>query len=315
MALTPEQVLNKQFQTTQFRKGYDERDVDDFLDEIVAELRSIIAQRDDFKTQLDDCRAGRGLPPVADPDTAAATASGQAEPVDTAEHEQAQARLEELRNEIASAQNQLGEVNAQIAQAQQEAAAAAEGAATVGGAPDEASGSSVVTPAVVGGVAGMGAAGLIELAQRVHDEHVAKGQARHDELLAEAQARHDDLLATGQSRHDELVGSAQTRHDELVGTAQARHDELLAEARERSSGMVAEAQSKREQVLGSLLEEQRALEGKLEALRGYERTYRAELRKYFQGKLAELDGATGEATSDEPLAGEGADGSDGDAES
>ncbi|MEP6651257.1 MAG: DivIVA domain-containing protein, partial [Lapillicoccus sp.] len=28
MALTPEQILNKHFQTTQFRKGYDERDVD-----------------------------------------------------------------------------------------------------------------------------------------------------------------------------------------------------------------------------------------------------------------------------------------------
>ena len=40
MALTPEQVLNKHFQTTQFRKGYDERDVDDFLDEIVAETVS-----------------------------------------------------------------------------------------------------------------------------------------------------------------------------------------------------------------------------------------------------------------------------------
>ena len=61
MALTPEQVLNKHFQTTQFRKGYDERDVDDFLDEIVAEMRSLLAQRDDYKQQLADCRAGRGM--------------------------------------------------------------------------------------------------------------------------------------------------------------------------------------------------------------------------------------------------------------
>ncbi|HEU4999407.1 MAG TPA: DivIVA domain-containing protein, partial [Lapillicoccus sp.] len=38
MALTPEQILNKHFQTTQFRKGYDERDVDDFLDDVVAEM-------------------------------------------------------------------------------------------------------------------------------------------------------------------------------------------------------------------------------------------------------------------------------------
>ena len=45
MALTPEQILNKHFQTTQFRKGYDERDVDDFLDDVVAEMRALTAQR------------------------------------------------------------------------------------------------------------------------------------------------------------------------------------------------------------------------------------------------------------------------------
>ena len=65
MALTPEDILNKQFQSTQFRKGYDEREVDDFLDEIVAEMRSLIAQRDDYLQQLNDCRAGRGLPAAA----------------------------------------------------------------------------------------------------------------------------------------------------------------------------------------------------------------------------------------------------------
>ncbi len=59
MALTPEQVLNKHFQTTQFRRGYEERDVDDFLDEIVAEMRSLIEQRDDYLKQLNDCRASK----------------------------------------------------------------------------------------------------------------------------------------------------------------------------------------------------------------------------------------------------------------
>src|SRR6476661_2991888 len=57
MALTPEQILNKHFQTTQFRKGYDERDVDDFLDDVVAEMRALTAQRDDFKHQFEECQA------------------------------------------------------------------------------------------------------------------------------------------------------------------------------------------------------------------------------------------------------------------
>ncbi len=57
MALTPEQILNKHFQTTQFRKGYDERDVDDFLDDVVAEMRALTAQRDDYKHQFEECQS------------------------------------------------------------------------------------------------------------------------------------------------------------------------------------------------------------------------------------------------------------------
>jgi DivIVA domain-containing protein len=49
MPLTPEDVLNKTFGTTQFRRGYDEREVDDFLDEVVAAMRRLTAD-------LENCR-------------------------------------------------------------------------------------------------------------------------------------------------------------------------------------------------------------------------------------------------------------------
>ena len=35
MALTPEDVVNKRFQHVKFRDGYDQDEVDDFLDEVV----------------------------------------------------------------------------------------------------------------------------------------------------------------------------------------------------------------------------------------------------------------------------------------
>src|SRR6185312_6075511 len=60
MALTPEDVLNKNFTATQFRRGYDEQEVDDFLDEVVAELRRLTQERDDLATQLAECRKGKG---------------------------------------------------------------------------------------------------------------------------------------------------------------------------------------------------------------------------------------------------------------
>ena len=64
MALSPDDVLNKTFTTTQFRRGYDEREVDDFLDDIVVEMRRASKDVEELRGQLDDCREGRGLEPL-----------------------------------------------------------------------------------------------------------------------------------------------------------------------------------------------------------------------------------------------------------
>ena len=57
MALTPEDVVNKRFQQTKFREGYDQDEVDDFLDEIVVELRRLTAENDELKTKLEAAEA------------------------------------------------------------------------------------------------------------------------------------------------------------------------------------------------------------------------------------------------------------------
>src|SRR4051794_15318265 len=43
MPLTPEDVQKKQFSTVRFKEGYDEEEVDAFLDEVEAELRRLLA--------------------------------------------------------------------------------------------------------------------------------------------------------------------------------------------------------------------------------------------------------------------------------
>lgn len=56
MALTPEDVVNKRFQPTKFREGYDQDEVDDFLDEIVVELRRLTGENEELRRRL----AGQG---------------------------------------------------------------------------------------------------------------------------------------------------------------------------------------------------------------------------------------------------------------
>ena len=52
MALTPEDVVNKRFQPTKFREGYDQDEVDDFLDEIVVELRRLTGENEALRSRL-----------------------------------------------------------------------------------------------------------------------------------------------------------------------------------------------------------------------------------------------------------------------
>ena len=49
MALLPEDILSKRFLTTKFREGYDQDEVDDFLDEVVLEFRRVVTETQDLK--------------------------------------------------------------------------------------------------------------------------------------------------------------------------------------------------------------------------------------------------------------------------
>lgn len=50
--LTADDVLNKKFQSTKFREGYDQDEVDDFLDEVVATLQKSQADKDELAGRL-----------------------------------------------------------------------------------------------------------------------------------------------------------------------------------------------------------------------------------------------------------------------
>ena len=68
MALTWEDVVNKEFQLTKFREGYDREEVEDFLDEVVEELKRLTEVNARLSAELEDCRAGAPAVDQAEPD-------------------------------------------------------------------------------------------------------------------------------------------------------------------------------------------------------------------------------------------------------
>jgi len=185
MALTPEDVVTKQFQHVRFKEGFDPDEVDDFLDEIVVEWRKTIAENDELKARV----AGGG-------DEAAAAAPA-------ASSEELQAR----DNEIAELKARIAELEA-APQAQPEA-----------GAEETPAPVSAAAPAAGGAAA---SAGIIELAQRLHDEHVAEGQAQRDKLISDAQAQATAIVSEAEAKgRDEMA-----RLDSERATLETRISEL-----------------------------------------------------------------------------------------
>ena len=80
--LTTEDVLNKKFQYVKFREGYDQDEVDDFLDEVAHTVSQLTAERDELAARLRDFQQGGGMPaaPVEAPSTDAGLLQAATDP-------------------------------------------------------------------------------------------------------------------------------------------------------------------------------------------------------------------------------------------
>src|SRR5215216_7979708 len=70
MPLTPEDVSNKRFTPVRLREGYDMGEVDQFLDEVEAELARLTKENDDLRAKLSAAQTGGGATFQDNPPTA-----------------------------------------------------------------------------------------------------------------------------------------------------------------------------------------------------------------------------------------------------
>src|SRR5690625_2616742 len=166
--LTADDVLNKKFQPTKFREGYDQDEVDDFLDEVVNTLRVVGSENEELKAKLEAAErrvaelSSGGAPAAQDAAEAPAEQTAQFSPVTS----------QEDTSEVEETPTDQGEETAEADEAPAtEQAPSSQEAGTTGG--DE--------PA--------SATGLLQLAQRLHDEYVCNRCASCSSQGADARAR------------------------------------------------------------------------------------------------------------------------------
>jgi DivIVA domain-containing protein len=190
MALTPEDVVNKRFQPTKFREGYDQDEVDDFLDEVVVELRRLVQENEELRQRL-----------VA-----------------------GESRISELQR---SGGGQAPESEDVVEEAP--VAAPAAPAEPVVPAPVAAV---VPTPAPAASYDAddetRDTTNLLQLARRLHEEHVREGIEKRDSLIAEAHATAARLLAEAEAEQRAQITTLEEERSVLEG----RIDELRVFERE-----------------------------------------------------------------------------------
>ena len=316
MPLHPDDVVRKTFRTTALRRGYDEDEVDTFLEEVVVELRRLRRQVDEDQAEIDRLQRefAAGAPAqlaveerqleqvrrerealaaeLRDADQRIAQAkedAAQAQADRDARLEEIQARLDEDLTVLKKRARDAREEARQLAEeahleersladriAALRADAAAAAAAELG--PDLVN--ELLAELQVDEPGGPLAylRVIAALAETVRRDHFERGRLEAEQIRAEAEAERERIVAETTVRARGLLDASERRHDELIQSAQAESDRMLAKAREERDGILAELTTRHEE-----------LQSRVEELERFQHEYRDRIRRLMADQMRALD--------------------------
>ena len=117
MPLTPEDVANKQFTSTRLKPGYDETEVDEFLDEVEAELTRLYRENDELRAKLSAGDRGSQLSAPAPAAVPAQAVAPAPDPALARENDELRAKLAQAQRQLTEAANRPAPVAAPAASA------------------------------------------------------------------------------------------------------------------------------------------------------------------------------------------------------
>jgi DivIVA domain-containing protein len=249
MPLTPADVHNVAFSKPPIgKRGYNEDEVDAFLDLVETELTRLIEENSDLRQRVNEldqelagARAGNGSSqtteaiPLYRPEPEPEPVKSAPEPVKSAPEPAAPA--------VSTGSNEEHALRA---------------------------------------------AKVLSLAQDTADRLTGTAKAESDKLLADARANADQILGDARREAETTVTEARQRADAMLSDAQNRSETQLRQAQEKADALQADAERKHSEIMGTINQQRTVLEGRLEQLRTFEREYRTRLKTYLESQLEEL---------------------------
>jgi DivIVA domain-containing protein len=191
MSLTPADIHNIAFKKPPMgKRGYDEEEVDAFLDEVEQELIRLLEENNALHEQLQ--RGGASAP----------------------------ASTMVINSELAG-------LVAQLERAREARARAEDRARSMQGQLEEARSSVSAAPARPANDERLNA--VLMMAQRTADDHMRDAQNESDALLADARLKAEQTMEEAQSKADGIEGDARRQHTESINSLQTKRAAALEE--------------------------------------------------------------------------------------
>jgi DivIVA domain-containing protein len=193
MPLTPADVHNVAFKKPPIgKRGYDEEEVDAFLDEVERELARLIEENNELRASAERGRPGGPMPATGD-----------------------------MRHT-----GELADLKTQLDRLQREKAAAEQAARQMQGELEQVRVAGGAMPGGGGGDGEQQALRVLMMAQRTADDHVSDARREADKLLTDARTKADEVTRDARSKADALERDARQRHQEVMGGLDAKRTSL-----------------------------------------------------------------------------------------
>ena len=190
MALMPDDLMNQRFTPVRFSEGYDMDEVDNFLDnDVVPRLQELIDENGRLTKELEEAHNR-----IAELESAPSTVDAPESDADT---DETAAPAEQ--DVDATATQQVVEESAEAEPSAEESAAEESVAAAQPEAPQD-------------------AAGIIALANRLHDEYVQKGEDERDRLITEANEEHRRIVGEAEDTSRTTLADLEEKKSDLDKT-------------------------------------------------------------------------------------------------
>lgn len=190
MPLTPADVHSISFKKAPIgNRGYDEDEVDNFLDEVERELERLIEANNQLRKQNEQIAAGGPVGGAAD-------------------NAELLAEFERLQHEKTQAEKAAAALEIELDEVRRS------GGLPAGPGPQGAEGGE------------QQALRLLMVAQRTADDHLDSARTEADTVLTEARTEADSLVTTARAEAEQLQDEAQKRHKEIMNNLESKRAAL-----------------------------------------------------------------------------------------